>query len=243
MIKVGIGGICGKMGQRILSLAAEDDKFAVSLGLEYSKHPCMGELAKGVKIVSEGGGIKNCDCLIEFSTPAATLEHLLYVVKFKKCAVVGTTGFSEEEINRIKQAARDVAIVLSPNMSIGVNLLFRLVKETANILKGYDVYIEEAHHIHKKDAPSGTAKKIAEILNGEGFRMKTEDIVSIRKDEIVGDHSVAFRSITDEIEISHSAKTRDIFAQGALLAAKWVINKEAGLYSMDDVLFGPRSRG
>jgi 4-hydroxy-tetrahydrodipicolinate reductase len=121
-------------------------------------------------------------------------------------------------------------------MSVGVNLLFKLVQMSGEILKNYNVRIEEAHHIHKKDSPSGTAKKIVQLLNEEGFSIKIEDIQAIRKNEIVGDHKIIFESKGDKIEIFHTAKTRDIFAEGALLAAKWIKGKKPGLYSMEDVL-------
>jgi len=238
MIKIGISGICGKMGRRILSLARDDNELAVVFGLEKEGHECVGREVDGVEVVASGERIMECDCLVDFSTPSATLSYLEYAVKFKKSMVIGTTGFKDEEVEKIKKAAEDIPVVLSPNMSVGVNVLFKLIEEAARVLKGYNIYIEEAHHIHKKDAPSGTAKKIAQILNKEGFGVRYDDIVSIREDEIVGDHSIIFKSDVDEIELSHSAKTRDIFAQGALRAARWVIGKSEGLYSMSDALFG-----
>ncbi len=238
MLRAGISGICGRMGRRILNLSKKDKDIEVVIGLEKTGHKDVGNIVEGVKVTDKLIELERCDCLIEFSTPTATLEHLRYLVTLKKTAVVGTTGFSDDEADEVKRIAEKIPIVFSPNMSIGVNLVFRLVKEAAKVLKEYEVYIEEAHHIHKKDAPSGTAKKIANIINSEGFSIKTEDIVSIREDEIVGDHSVIFKSTLDEIELSHSAKTRDIFAQGAIVAAKWIKDKKKGLYSMEDVLFG-----
>lgn len=237
MIKIGVSGALGRMGRRVINLAKNEKDLEVVFGLERKGHPQIGEIFEGVKIVENPEEIKKCDCLVEFSAPEATLEHLPYLVKFKKPAVIGTTGFSQREIEKIKEASQDIGIVFSPNMSISVNLFFKLIKEAAKILKGYKVYIEEAHHIHKKDAPSGTAKKIAEILNEYGFGIKIEDIKAIREDEITGDHKVIFESNFDKLELFHSAKTRDIFAQGALLAARWIVEKEAGLYSMEDVLF------
>jgi len=237
MIKIGVSGALGRMGKRVINLAKNEKDLEVVFGLEKKGHPQIGKIFEGVKIVENPEEIEKCDCLVEFSTPKATLEHLSYLVKFKRPAVIGTTGFSQEEIEKIKEASQDIGIVFSPNMSISVNLFFKLIKEAAKILKGYKVYIEEAHHVHKKDAPSGTAKKIAEILNKYGFGIKIEDIKAIREDEITGDHKVIFESNFDKLELFHSAKTRDIFAQGALLAARWIVEKEAGLYSMEDVLF------
>jgi len=241
MINLGISGVCGRMGSRILNLAKADKEFNVVLGLEKDNHPRIGEVVDGIEVTNYTEKISSCDCLIEFSSPQATLAHINTALKYKKCVVIGTTGFNEEDISVIRESSSKIPILISPNMSVGVNVLFKLVKEAGKILKNYKIYMEEAHHIHKKDAPSGTAKKLADILNKEGFGIKYENIVSIREDEIVGDHSVVFKSDVDQIELSHSAKTRDIFAQGALTAAKWIINKSKGLYSMDDVLFGGSS--
>ncbi|UCC96104.1 MAG: 4-hydroxy-tetrahydrodipicolinate reductase, partial [Candidatus Omnitrophota bacterium] len=141
--------------------------------------------------------LTHCDCLVEFSSPSATVEHLPYLVKFRRCAVIGTTGLDKNQQRKIQDASSVIPIVFSPNMSVGVNLLFRLLKEAAHILKAYSVGIEEAHHIHKRDAPSGTAKKIAQLVNSEGFQIKVGDIKSIREDEIVGDHKVTFESNVD----------------------------------------------
>lgn len=237
MIRLGIGGICGRMGLRVLHLAKDDAMFKIAFGLEREGHPDVGRIIEDVRVISDLNEISKCDCLIDFSSPAATIGYLPSLVKFKKCAVIGTTGLDDNQQRKVKEASSKIPVVFSPNMSIGVNLLFRLLKETAAILEGYNVKVEEAHHIHKKDAPSGTAKKIAQIISSEGFNIKIEDIKAIRADEIVGDHRVVFESDVDRVELSHSAKTRDIFAQGSLVAAKWLINKEPGLYSMDDVLF------
>jgi 4-hydroxy-tetrahydrodipicolinate reductase len=237
MIKVGVSGAAGKMGKRIINLGLKDKDIKVIFGLEDKNHSLVGKDIEGVKITSDPRVIKECDCLIEFSTPSATVEHLSYLTEYKKCVVIGTTGLDSLQQEEIRKASKIIPLVFSPNMSVGVNLLFRLVKETAKILKGYKIYLEEAHHIHKKDAPSGTAKKIAQILNEEGFNIKIEDIKSIREDEIVGDHRVVFESELDKIELLHSAKTRDIFASGAIKAAKWIVNKNPGIYTMEDVLF------
>jgi 4-hydroxy-tetrahydrodipicolinate reductase len=236
MLRLGITGFCGKMGQRIFALANNDKDFRVVLGLESHSHPKIGQSIDGVKILDNPNEIEICDCVIDFTTSQATLENLPYLVKYKKCAVIGTTGLDEQGQQKIKAAAKKIPIVFSPNMSVGVNLLFKLIAMSAKILPGYKVSLEEAHHSHKKDAPSGTAKKIMQIVNAEGFSIKAEDIKAIREGEIVGDHKIIFESDVDNIELLHSAKTRDIFARGALLAAKWVAKKKAGLYSMEDVL-------
>jgi 4-hydroxy-tetrahydrodipicolinate reductase len=236
VIKLGIFGFCGKMGQRICVLAGSDKSFELILGLETKTHPQIGQIVNGIKVSDNPAEIKKCDCVIDFTATSAVLENLSYIIKYKKRAVIGTTGLNAGQQKAVRQAATKTAIVFSPNMSVGVNLLFRLVKMAASTLGGYKVTIEEAHHIHKKDAPSGTAKKIAQIINEEGFNLKAEDIKAIREDEIVGDHKIVFENELDRIELFHHAKTRDIFAKGALVAAKWVMSKKTGLYSMEDVL-------
>jgi 4-hydroxy-tetrahydrodipicolinate reductase len=238
MIKLAIAGFCGKMGQRIFALAKEDSGFKVVLGLEKKGHPEAGKTKDGVRITDDLDEVKDCDCVIDFTVAKATLENLPYIVKHKKQVIIGTTGINESEQKILDEASRKIAIVFSPNMSVGVNLLFVLARIAAKTLSGYKVLIEEAHHIHKKDSPSGTAKRIAQIINEGGLSCKTEDITAIREGEIVGDHKIIFESEVDRIELFHHAKTRDIFAKGALLAAKWVSNKNSGLYSMDDVLSG-----
>ncbi|MEI8350005.1 MAG: 4-hydroxy-tetrahydrodipicolinate reductase [Candidatus Omnitrophota bacterium] len=236
MIKIGISGFCGKMGQRIFALAKADKELKVVLGLEAAGLAQVGTTIDGVKVSADVGGLKSCDCFIDFTAPGATITHLEFLVASKKPAVIGTTGLDDEQCALIARASRKIPIVFSPNMSVGVNLLFRLAKTAAGILKNYRVRIEEAHHVHKKDAPSGTAKKIAQIISEQGVTVRGEDIKAIREGDIVGDHRIIFESGVDRFELFHSAKTRDIFAQGALMAAKWVYKKKAGLYSMDDVL-------
>jgi len=237
MIKIAISGACGKMGQRIIALAREDKNLKVVFGLEDKSNPNVGKIIEEVPISADSSQISSCDCLVDFSAPQATLEYLDYAVKYKKCLVIGTTGLNEQ-IDKIKKAAKKIPVVFSPNMSVGVNLFFRLVKEAAEVLKDYQVYLQEAHHVHKKDAPSGTAKKIVQILAESGFKIKDEEVKVIREGEIVGDHKVFFESGLDKLELTHKAKSRDIFAKGALLAVGWVVDKTAGLYSMQDVLFG-----
>lgn len=235
-IKIGVSGACGKMGTRILSLAAADGDLAAVLALERLSHPQIGEKISGVEVTSNREMIRAVDCLVEFSSVEATLADLADAVRYKKAMVIGTTGFSDEQKAEISSAARRIPVVFSPNMSIGVNLLFCLVEEAARKLpQEYQVTMQEAHHIHKKDAPSGTAKFLAEIVKNERGSGPL-DIRSIREGEIVGDHDVVFESPVDTLVLRHHAKTRDIFAQGALAAAKFVVKKRSGLYTMADVL-------
>ncbi len=238
MIKLVVSGALGRMGKRIIALAQEDAEFSLVGALEREGHPELGQEISGVEVSASPDCIAASDCVIEFTSRPATIAHLDLALTQKKAIVIGTTGLNEAEVVHIKKAAEQIPVVYAPNMSVGVNLVFRLLSDAAKILKGYSVHITEAHHIHKKDAPSGTAKKIAQVINDQGFDIKIEDIEAIREDEIVGDHKVVFESDVDKIELFHHAKTRDIFAQGALVAAKWLHGKPAGLYSMENVLFG-----
>ena len=235
MINIAVIGCCGKMGKRIIALIAKDKDLKLTSALEMQGHPQLNTMIDGVKISDDLNDIKNADMIIDF-TPMAEKSALLdAAVRLKKSLVIGTTGLNSEQVRKIEKAAAHVPIVYSPNMSVGVNLLFKLIKETAAKLKKYNVRIKEAHHIHKKDSPSGTAKKMAEIITGETGKA-VADIEAVREGEIIGDHEVIFESDLDTVVLSHSAKTRDIFAQGSLTAAVWLFNKPAGLYSMQDVL-------
>jgi 4-hydroxy-tetrahydrodipicolinate reductase len=248
MIKLVVSGCCGKMGKRILTLAAGEGEFEIVGGLENETHPEVGKkLADVLKlsiadviITNSPDVIKKGDVLIEFTSPAATIGHLDFALKYQKPMVIGTTGLDENQIQRIQEASSHIPIVFSPNMSLGVNLVFRIVNEAVQRLgKDYQVDIVEAHHVHKKDSPSGTAKRLAEIVkNTEGREGQDIPIESIRENEIVGDHQVRFDSPQDTITIKHSAKTRDIFAQGAIEAAKFAVVQDPGLYGMQNVIEG-----
>ncbi|MDD5423810.1 MAG: 4-hydroxy-tetrahydrodipicolinate reductase [Candidatus Omnitrophica bacterium] len=236
MVKIAICGCAGKMGTRILNIAEKDKDVRVALGLEAKGHPSVGSKLGGGEVSDNCDDVAQTDVIIDFTVPEATMEHLDAAVRHKKAIVIGTTGFSEPQMDRIKEASAKIPVVLSPNMSIGVNLLFRLVKDAAEKLSGdYTVRMVEAHHIHKKDSPSGTAKKLAQIIKESSMR-EVEDIKSIREGEIVGDHKVTFEGPYDVVELSHSAKTRDIFAKGAIAAAKFVAGKKPKIYDMQDVL-------
>lgn len=232
MIKLGVSGACGKMGQRILSFASEDPDFEIRLALERQGHSEIGAPCFGTILGSSVDQIDLVDVLVDFSSIEGALKNVQACVKFGTALVLGTTGFSDDQRLLIEQASRKIPVVFSPNMSIGVNLLFSLVSQAASKLgQEYRVSITEAHHVHKKDAPSGTAKFLAGLIGS-----RATDIRSIREGEIVGDHEVVFESEWDTFKLSHSAKTRDIFAKGALIGAKFAAAKTPGLYSMQDVL-------
>lgn len=222
MIKLCVSGAKGKMGLRILELAKKDPGFEIT-----GEFDVDGDAE---------AGIKDCDCLIEFTSPKATIEHLKLCEANKKTMVIGTTGLSEAEKEEIKKASKNIGIVFSPNMSIGVNLLFKLIEDAAKVLgPEYKAEIVEAHHEEKKDKPSGTAKEMARIVK-DAKKDADVPIESIREGDTVGEHTITFDSPVDYIEITHSAKTRDIFVQGALTAAKFIAKKSSGLYSMKEVL-------
>ena len=237
MIKLAISGCQGRMGSLILELAFKDLDFSVVCILEAKSHPALNTKVAHLSITDNAYQIKEADVLIEFTTAEATMAHVKDCRQYRRAMVIGTTGLNTAQVDQIKAAAREIPIVLSPNMSVGVNMFFRLVKEAAQRLpKDSLVKIVEAHHIHKKDAPSGTAKQLAQIIK-EARGEEVKEIQSIREGEIIGDHRVFFAGAFDTIELRHSAKSRAIFAHGALVAAKWLVNQKPGFYTMEDVLF------
>lgn len=222
MVKICVSGSEGKMGSRIIDIAKEDPELEIVAGFDVD-----GDAQSGIAA---------CECLIDFTVPKATMEHLALCEKLNKPVVIGTTGLSEEDKAKIKEASNNIPVAISPNMSVGVNLLFKLIGEASKVLgEDYEVNIVEAHHAEKKDAPSGTAKEMAKIVKSAKGDIEVP-IDSVREGEIVGEHTITFESDVDLIEITHSAKTRDIFVKGALKAAKFIAGKKSGLFTMKDVL-------
>ncbi|MDD4981931.1 MAG: 4-hydroxy-tetrahydrodipicolinate reductase [Candidatus Omnitrophica bacterium] len=235
IIKLGVAGVCGKMGRRIFELACQDKDFELALALEKKGTPAIGRDIGKLKISSNQDGVFLIDVFIDFTTAQATEENLDYAARYKKPLVLGTTGLSDGQINKIKEASNVIPIVFSPNFSVGINTLFTLLPEVVKRLgSDYNIEVVEAHHKAKQDAPSGTAKKMVEVLTDAA--KKNIPTHSIRLGDIVGDHTVIFCGNAERIEIKHQAHSRDLFALGALKAAKWVYGKPAGLYSMQDVL-------
>ena len=235
MIKLGIAGVCGKMGRRIYELASGEKDFDITLALEKKGTSLIGRELGKIKVSSSPDGLFLVDVLLDFTSPDASEAILDYVARYKKALVLGTTGLSETQLKKVEEISHVVPVVFSPNMSVGVNVLFAALPEIAKKLgSNYSIEIIEAHHKFKKDAPSGTAKKMAEVLHQATRREIPTH--SIRLGDIIGDHTVVFCGNSERIEIKHQAHTRDLFAIGALRAAKWVHNKPAGLYSMQDVL-------
>lgn len=235
MIKLGIAGVCGKMGRRIFELAVQDKDFEIALALERKGIPQIGQSLGKIKISSGPDGLFLVDVFIDFTAPEGTEVNLDYAAKYKKGLVLGTTGLNDNQLKKIEEVSKVIPVVFSPNMSIGVNMLFSVLPQIAKRLgPDYSIEIVEAHHKRKKDAPSGTAKKLGQVLRDATG--KEVPIHAVRLGDIIGDHTVIFCGNSERIEIKHQAHSRDLFALGALKAAKWVFGKPAGLYSMQDVL-------
>ena len=264
MINVIVAGATGRMGSRLIALIKDSTALTLAGAIESKGHHALGEDAgeatgsgkTGMPITDDLDALlEKGEVVIDFSVPGATLSHLRDVAQHRRAMVIGTTGFSSDELQELRSLARQVPCVFSPNMSVGVNLLYKVIGEMAKTLgDDYDIEVIEAHHRLKKDAPSGTALKIAEVLaravNRDlnqvgvyarkgllGERKKQEiGIQTIRAGDIVGDHTVLFGGMGERIEITHRASSRDTFARGALRAACWVVKQPPGLYDMMDVL-------
>ncbi len=211
------------MGKTISDLANGDSEIHV-----------VGQCDLGDPIES---AMKNCDAAIDFSNANAVAEICAAALQHRKPLVIGTTGHSQEQRKVIEESAQTLPIVFASNFSIGVNVLFWLTRKAAEQLGGdFDAEIVETHHTMKKDAPSGTAKTLAEVLKAAKKTKSEIPIHSIREGDVVGEHTVIFSGPSERLELTHRATSREIFARGALRAAKWIIGKPSGLYSMQDVL-------
>jgi len=226
MLKIGVIGAKGKMGQRICALVEKSTDLQLSARVD-REHTLAQLEHKNLPHV-----------LIDFSTIEATLKHIPDAAARGIPLVIGTTGLNEIQLAVLRKAAQSTAMVFAPNMSVGVNVLFKLLASAAKSLgPEFRVSMEETHHVHKKDAPSGTAKKALEtILQNSNWQEKDIPIAAHRTGEVVGDHSITFSSALETLTLSHHAVSRDLFASGALTAARWVVGKKPGLYSMQDVL-------
>ena len=261
---IAIAGAAGRMGRRLIEACINEPNTDLTAAFERPESSLIGsdagELAGinrlDVSIVGELDAIINdFDVLIDFTTPQSTLAHLAACRAAHKRIVIGTTGFSAEEREMITEAAQDIAIIFAPNMSVGVNLTFKLLEIAAKVLgDNVDIEVIEAHHRHKVDAPSGTALRMGEIVantlgrdlsecavygrqgkTGERDR-QTIGFETIRAGDSVGEHSVWFADIGERIEITHKASSRMTFANGAIRAAQWIMQKENGVFDMQDVL-------
>ena len=262
--RIAIAGATGRMGKALIEACTHAKDVQLTAAFEYAGNPVLGndagELAGvgrlGVAVSADvDARSADFDVLIDFTRPEATLAHLALCRKAHKRLVIGTTGFSPEQREEIAAASRDIGIVFAPNMSVGVNLCFKLLELAARVLGDeVDVEIIEAHHRHKVDAPSGTALRMGEVVaqalgrdlkdcavygregvTGERDR-NTIGFATIRAGDIVGDHTVLFAGTGERVEITHKASSRLTFANGALRAAGWLMGKEKGLFDMQDVL-------
>jgi 4-hydroxy-tetrahydrodipicolinate reductase len=222
-VRVLLIGAAGRMGRTVVDLSKTDPKIEI-----------VAQCDLGDPIEPS---MKNCHVAIDFSHADAIAEICRTALHHHKSLVIGTTGHSQEQRRLIENAAQSLPIVFTSNFSIGVNALFWLTREAAELLgRDFDPHIVETHHKMKKDAPSGTAKALAETLKA-ARKMKNEvPIQSIREGDVVGEHTVIFSGPGERLKLTHRAASREIFARGALRAADWVIGKPAGLYSMQDVL-------
>lgn len=232
-LRIVVAGALGRMGRKVVDLARLDARFQVIAGVarERTTTPSYIPLLTDRHL---SRALKESDVLIEFTTPRAAMDHLSACARFGKAAVVGTTGFSEADHKRIRALARRIPIFLSPNMSPAMNLLFTLSKTAAAALKHFDAHIHEAHHRHKKDAPSGTALMLGRRVREGNGRMPP--ISSARTGDIVGDHTLVLAGPYERIELTHRAHSREVFASGALDAALWVHRRKPGLYDFGDLL-------
>lgn len=260
--RVVVSGAGGRMGQSIVSQVVKDEGMTLSGGLE---HPGFSSLGSDVGVFAGVGELKvlfesdpesmDGDVLISFATPEATLEHAKFASEKGLALVIGTTGLNDLQRGEISQIAKKVPCVFAPNMSVGVNVLFRLIKDAATLLgSNYDIELMEIHHDQKVDSPSGTAVRMGEILSETIGKAYPEDIVfhregiigkrvhgsigiqTLRGGDVPGEHTAFFFGSGERIEITHRAGNRDNFAAGAVRAASWVVGQAPGLYGMNEVL-------
>lgn len=263
MIPLIISGAFGRTGRAIIACAPESGDFQIAAAIEAPGHHSLG------KPLSQAIGASGCEILIgsekptfaekavlvEFSSPEATLEHLKWAMEEKWPVVIGTTALNEDQVKKVEKAAEKIPIVLGSNMSVGVNLLFKIVEEAARILgMDYDVEIFETHHRFKKDSPSGSAKTLVErIARARGLDPKKVaaygrsgiieerpygeiGVHSLRAGDVVGEHTVVFATQGERLEFTHRCHSRNTFALGALRAARFVHEKDPGFFNMQDVL-------
>jgi 4-hydroxy-tetrahydrodipicolinate reductase len=262
--RIAIAGAAGRMGRRLVEACTQETHTILTVAFEHPNSSLIGsdvgELAGvgklDVAVIDKlDTVIDKFDVLIDFTIPEATLEHLAICRAAGKRMIIGTTGLAPEQRQTIEEAAQDIALVFAPNMSVGINLAFKLIDIAARVLgDNVDIEIIEAHHRHKADAPSGTAVHMGEIIaktlerdlsecavygrqgkTGERER-RTIGFETIRAGDIVGEHTVMFADIGERFEITHKASSRMTFANGAIRAAQWIMQQESGLFDMQDVL-------
>ena len=261
--RIAVAGASGRMGRMLVEAITNAPDAVLAGALDIATSPAVGidaaaflGASSGVAITSDlRTGLGQAQYLIDFTRPEGTMEHLRVCRELGVKMIIGTTGFTEAQKAEIDAASRDIAIVMAPNMAVGVNVVFKLLAQAARALKeGYDIEIIEAHHRHKVDAPSGTALKMGEVVaEAVGRDLKecavygregvtgerdpsTIGFATIRGGDVVGDHTVLFAGIGERIEITHKSSSRATYAQGSLRAARFLAHQPHGLFGMDDVL-------
>jgi 4-hydroxy-tetrahydrodipicolinate reductase len=261
--RIGIVGAGGRMGRMLIEATLKDEQLVLGAVFDQPSSPTIGKaagdlvgMASGVLVTSDvAAGLKDIDCLIDFTRPQGTLIHLELCRQAGVGIIIGTTGFESEGKAAIAAAAEQIPVVFAPNMAVGVNLVFKLLDTAARILnQGYDMEIVEAHHRMKIDAPSGTALRMGEVLAGAmGRELKdcaiygregvtgerdpsTIGFATVRGGDIVGDHTVMFCGLGERVEITHKASSRLPYALGSLRAARFIAGRKNGLFDMQDVL-------
>ena len=261
--RIGIVGAGGRMGRMLIEACLKDEQLALGAVFDTPGSPVIGKtagelvgMASDVVVTDDlAAGLKNIDCLIDFTRPQGTLHHLELCRQAGVGIIIGTTGFEAEGKEAIAAAAKDSPIVFAPNMAVGVNLVFKLLDTAARILnQGYDIEVVEAHHRMKIDAPSGTALRMGEVLANalerdlkecavygrEGVTGErdpsTIGFATIRGGDIVGDHTVMFCGLGERVEVTHKASSRQPYALGSLRAARFIAGRASGLFDMQDVL-------
>ncbi|GBG01197.1 4-hydroxy-tetrahydrodipicolinate reductase [Azospira sp. I13] len=262
-LRIAVAGASGRMGRMLIEATLKDGEVVLGAAFDRPGSPVVGKSAgdlvglpsEVVVLDSAEAALKQADCLIDFTRPEGTLEHLALCRKLGVALIIGTTGFDEAGKAAIREAAQDIPVVFAPNMAVGVNLVFKLLDVAARILnQGYDIEIVEAHHKHKIDAPSGTALRMGEVVaNALGRDLKecaiygregvtgerdpsTIGFATVRGGDIVGDHNVMFCGTGERVEIAHKAGSRMPYALGSLRAARFLAGKKNGLFDMQDVL-------
>lgn len=240
-----VHGASGRMGRRIVALAASQGcSVAAALVREgsASANAPVAELSGALRFTTSLAPAARVDAVIDFSSPAGARHAANLAVSLGKPLVCGTTGLSPDDLAGLRAAATSVPVLVTPNTSAGVTLLAIELARIARALgPSYRASIVEAHHIHKKDAPSGTAKRLAEAVRAGGGQLDDDQVFAVRAGDIVGEHTIRFAGPGEELVITHRATTRDLFALGALRAARWIITRPAGWYSMEQLLESPGS--
>ncbi|UCV02821.1 4-hydroxy-tetrahydrodipicolinate reductase [Azonexus sp. IMCC34842] len=261
--RIGIVGAGGRMGRMLIEATLKDEQVVLGAVFDQPGSPMVGRSAGelvgmdcNVLVTDDvAAGLKEVDCLIDFTRPQGTLVHLELCRQAGVGIIIGTTGFEPEGKEAIAAAAREIPVVFAPNMAVGVNLVFKLLDTAARILnQGYDIEIVEAHHRMKIDAPSGTALRMGEVLASalerdlkdcavygrEGVTGErdpsTIGFATVRGGDIVGDHTVMFCGLGERVEVTHKASSRLPYAQGSLRAARFIAGRQSGLFDMQDVL-------